>query len=339
MINLARTRNSTEITTKEALDYAYQHYDRTSDTYDESEDLTGVSLADVQENERMLTRLHHAWKSRTRRGGYRFTVIMALADRNRAMVDALNPNDRQQLSNSDKYRRRSARADLPAIAFLQHRSTEELNSLYSQQSEKSKTEALAVCWKSAPVHGLVTGVDLETTDGNPLHGYIINTGWKQLNINITAQPTLPHTYMSGLPARYANAEIPFSEVHHITWNDIKNFIAFRKDLELQKNLLDDLKGHPLMAHNASFEDAWLTFNLNGYAEARKNNEIQIIDSMLICQSLEGLKKGRGVHTLENWARRRGVLDNTESERHLGLEDTDLMLRTVTVELTKAGIIH
>lgn len=35
--------------------------------------------------------------------------------------------------------------------------------------------------------------------------------------------------------------------------------------------------------------------------------------------------------LENWARRRGTLAPDANEQHLGLDDTDLMLRTVQAE--------
>ncbi len=35
--------------------------------------------------------------------------------------------------------------------------------------------------------------------------------------------------------------------------------------------------------------------------------------------------------LENWARRRGTLAADANEQHLGLDDTDLMLRTVQAE--------
>ncbi len=36
-------------------------------------------------------------------------------------------------------------------------------------------------------------------------------------------------------------------------------------------------------------------------------------------------------SLQNWARRRGTLAADANEQHLGLDDTDLMLRTVQAE--------
>ena len=43
-------------------------------------------------------------------------------------------------------------------------------------------------------------------------------------------------------------------------------------------------------------------------------------------------------SLEAWAQRRGVLTEGEEERHLGLEDTDLMLRTVLAELKERELL-
>ena len=55
----------------------------------------------------------------------------------------------------------------------------------------------------------------------------------------------------------------------------------------------------------------------------------------ICRRLDGevasLPRDSRPAALENWARRRGTLSWDEAERHLGLEDADLMLRTVQAE--------
>ena len=90
-----------------------------------------------------------------------------------------------------------------------------------------------------------------------------------------------------------------------------------------------------MAHNAAFEDSWLMLNLDGYAEGRKAGRIIPIDTRDICRRIDPeyrtLPHDSRPATLENWARRRGTLKKDEKERHLGLEDVDLMFRTVEAE--------
>ena len=76
-------------------------------------------------------------------------------------------------------------------------------------------------------------------------------------------------------------------------------------------------------------------HLDGYAEARRAGKIIVIDSRQICRSLDAdvrsLPRESAPAALENWARRRGTLAPDANEQHLGLDDTDLMLRTVQAE--------
>lgn len=92
-----------------------------------------------------------------------------------------------------------------------------------------------------------------------------------------------------------------------------------------------------MAHNAAFEDSWFMLHLDGYAEARKAGRIVPIDTRDICRRVDPeyrtLPHESRPAALENWARRRGVLAAGDSERHLGLEDVDLMFKTVQAEFT------
>ena len=102
-----------------------------------------------------------------------------------------------------------------------------------------------------------------------------------------------------------------------------------------------MKRYPIMAHNAAFEDSWFMMHLEGYAEARREGRIVVIDSRDICRRLDGevvsLPRESAPAALENWARRRGTLAENEAERHQGLEDTDLMLRTVQAEFNRKSM--
>ena len=129
--------------------------------------------------------------------------------------------------------------------------------------------------------------------------------------------------------------MPLENIHHITWADIEGKTPFRENKKLQAQLLKLMKRYPIMAHNAAFEDSWFMLHLDGYAEARREGKIAVVDSRDICRKLDSevasLPRESAPASLENWARRRGTLSADEAERHLGLDDTDLMLRTVQAE--------
>ena len=61
----------------------------------------------------------------------------------------------------------------------------------------------------------------------------------------------------------------------------------------------------------------------------------MIDSRDICRrcdpEIKSLPRESRPAALESWARRRKTLVSGEKEKHLGLEDVDLMFRTVQAE--------
>jgi hypothetical protein len=141
-----------------------------------------------------------------------------------------------------------------------------------------------------------------------------------------------------MPEMYAEKGVPLSEIHHITWKDLEGMPPLRQNPKMQKAILAALTAFPYMAHNAAFEDSWFMLNVDGYAEARKAGKIVPIDTRDICRRVDPevrlLPRETHPATLENWARRRGTLSKNEKERHLGLEDVDLMLATVQAEFSE-----
>ena len=130
-------------------------------------------------------------------------------------------------------------------------------------------------------------------------------------------------------------------IHHITWGDVKYVKPLRANAPMQKAILAAMCAYPFMAHNAAFEDSWFMLNIAGYAEARKAGRITVIDSRDICRRVDPevrtLPRESRPATLENWARRRGTLLAGESEVHLGLDDVELMLRTVQAEFAERNM--
>lgn len=337
-----------ELDVQQSLRYAGLHL-AGGERYEGDEDLSEVTPIQLEANEAALRTLRANWM-REPDPDYGFGVVMALGDRNRAIYDALVargvPSRAMPKSTGNGWGLDTATTcrGIAALQGLRETETEDLlAAAFRLPRGHRRDEVFRSAYQASPVAGTVTGVDLETTGANPVRGYIINTGWESMELAPQAEPDGAHTAMSGLPGLYERTGIPFTQVHHITWPDVAGRPAFRHDHELQSKLLGELKRRPFMAHNAVFEDSWLLMNVDGYAEARKAGTILPIDSMTICRLLDpdvrNPKRGTGPYRMENWARRRGVLAPDENERHLGLEDADLMLLTVREELTRAGLLR
>ena len=295
---------------------------------------------EVMESERLtgedaLKTLVDAWEA-SEDPGFGYDLILDLADRNRALCDAIG-EERLRNVNSPLLARGLTDADTCAgIAKMQRRSA----SVVAREVRGDRS-AFAVAYVRKPIRGTVLGIDIETTGRAPERGYIINVGWELMELSCDAVPTDGEAHFCGLPERYREEGVPLSDIHHITWGDLEGKTPFREDAALQKRLLALMKKHPYMAHNAAFEDSWFKLHLPGYAEARRAGKIVPIDTREICRRLDAevasLPRESSPASLENWARRRGTLEAGAAERHLGLEDTDLMLRTVQAEFNLKGM--
>ena len=244
-----------------------------------------------------------------------YDVIVDLADRNRELCDHVGETRLRNKPSSMLARSLPDADTFAAIGKMQRRS------------------ASAVMRE---IHG-----DRETTGRAPERGYIINVGWEIMELTSDATPHDAEAHYCGLPEIYRESGVPLTEIHHITWEDIDNKTPFRENKALQKQILKLMKKYPYMAHNAAFEDSWFKLHLEGYAEARREGKIVIIDSREICRRLDSevktLPRESSPAALENWARRRGTLGTGEVEQHLGLDDTDLMLRTVQAEFNEKNL--
>ena len=267
---------------------------------------------------------------------YSFDLVLDLADRNRELCDEMTPEGTRENRSQNLPRNLSDEDTFRAIAKLQHKKVETVAKAAGPNVDRG------VLWAGKAYRGTVLGIDIETTSTSPDRGRIINVGWELVDLSLGAEPYGAGSAYCGLPAVYAERGVPLSEIHKITWNDIADVPEFRHNDALQAQLLDLLTSHPFMAHNAAFEDAWFMLNLKGYAEARKAGKIIPIDTRDMCRALDPevrrMSWDQHPATLENWARRRGTLAVDADERHLGLEDTDLMLRTVLAELKERELL-
>ena len=291
-----------------------------------------------RKNEEAIGLLLDAWRSAPRgQEPFSFALVQNLADQNRVICDRYGADRLRNDGNDWSLARKLSDEDLVrSVATLQHRSEEEVAA-----SAGPMLQDLGVAYTEAPVSGMIMGIDLETTDRYPDRGYIINLGMEFMELAPKAKPHDGHTAYFGLPSQYEEEGVPLSDIHHITWDDLRGKTPFREARREQQALLTAFKAFPVMAHNAAFEDSWLTLHLDGYAEARKAGQIVVIDSRDICRRVDPeyrtLPHDSRPAALESWAKRRGVLTSDESEVHLGLDDVDLMFRTVQAEFRERNM--
>lgn len=269
--------------------------------------------------------------------GFDFDVVLQLADRNRILCDELPESSIGRSSSPNIKRALSLDDTLQALARLQNKPLAAI-----KQAHEESLDNLRLLYNSNPVQGTVVGIDIETTNLSPDRGYIVNVGWEFLDLTKGSLPYDPHSVFCSVPACYKERGIPLQEIHHITYDQVEHELPFRENTKLHQELLEAMMKYPYMAHNASFEDSWFTYHLPGYAQARKEGKITIIDSREICRRVDPefprIPREMSPASLESWAKRRKTLGEHEQERHLGLDDVDLMLRTVLAEYTERGLL-
>jgi hypothetical protein len=289
-------------------------------------------------NEEAIGLLMGAWfEAPAGKEPFSFDLVRTLADRNRTLCDTYGAERLRDTSGNNLARRLSDADLIHAVAKLQRRRDSQV-----ARTAGAGARDLASAMAEVPMRGAVMGFDIETTDRNPDRGYIINMGLAFMELTPDAVPREGHAAYFGLPDIYREKGVPLADIHHISWSDVEGRTPFREDAKAQKALLRAFCKLPYMAHNASFEDSWLMLHLDGYAEARKAGKICIVDSRDICRRIDvdgrALPRDSFPNALENWARRRGTLRPDEKERHLGLDDVFLMLRTVQAELVLRNML-
>ena len=293
--------------------------------------------AERMKNEDAIKTLMDAWKSAPAgKEPFGFDLVLSLEDRNRGVCDRIGAEKLRDTSPSALARKLPDSDLVHAVAAMQHRPDAEV----AAQAGPA-LEDLNIAYVDAPVSGMVMGIDIETTDRDPARGYVVNIGLEFMDLAAKAKPHDAFAGYCGIPAMYAEKGVPLEFIHHITWDDVKDAKPLCANAPMQKAILAAMCAYPFMAHNAAFEDSWFKIHLDGYAEARRAGKIIVIDSRQICRSLDAdfrsLPRESAPAALENWARRRGTLAAGESEVHLGLDDVELMLRTVQAEFAERNM--
>jgi DNA polymerase III epsilon subunit-like protein len=146
-----------------------------------------------------------------------------------------------------------------------------LKQLYTEKDPKSRKRKFV-------------NIDLETSSQSETSGYIIQVGISTRDPK-TGKEIKAYDELCGLPrAMERLGAVGEVSVHHITPGMIAKKRQFSHP-EVQRQVLEQLKGGVLVAHNALFERKWLRQHLNGFAEAERRGEIQILDTMRLTERL------------------------------------------------------
>ena len=290
-----------------------------------------------EKNEEAIGLLRDAWMAAPLGGEpFSFDLVRALADRNRELCDLIGEERLRDARGSSLAQRLSDDDIVRSAAALQHRDVAEV-----RRAAGPALRDMGVAYVQAPVSGMVGGVDIETTSRYPDRGYIINVGLQFVRLGPKARAKNSYYSYCGMPEQYAQTGVPLANIHHIAWKDLDGKAPFRQNRELQHALLAALETFPYLAHNAAFEDSWFMLQLDGYAEGRKAGRIIVVDTRDICRRIDPevrtLPHDAHPAALETWARRRKTLKANEKERHLGLDDVELMFRTVQAEFAERNM--
>lgn len=238
------------------------------------------------------------------------------------------------------------------IAILQGRDIKEVPELTSyvtssaqkmardkhKNYNKCLEKALTDLYKSRRMIEHMVGIDLETTGLDHTTGWIINAGWLEYDSHDEQEQIQnPQVNYYGVPKTRMKLGNPTVKVSGITTKQLKGLKPLDLDEEAQDKILHQaLLKDPYVAHNAMFEHSWLMLTVAGYAENYKKGNIKIIDSIKISRRLDPYD-GKKDNRLETYAKHWSVLSESEHERHLGLEDSIIMMKAMCRNLRHVGL--
>lgn len=199
-------------------------------------------------------------------------------------------------------------------------------SSYSTVSYMNETQLDALLLGNGN-HTSTIGIDFEMTGLDPTGDWVLNVGWAKSKPGAGEDLVTPiKSVMFGASESRVALGNPTQVINGITIDEVKGRPPLEADVETQYEILDDLYSRPVMtAHSACMEDRLLEQCVDGYAEARRDGIIKVVDTRLLSTWLDR-DPGKKGNRLEDYAHRWGVLSEDETEAHLGLDDTMLMLR-------------
>lgn len=205
--------------------------------------------------------------------------------------------------------------------------------------------ALLEQYSAFPPAGVMIGIDLETTGTSSSGDTIIDAGWEHYDMDTgEASEAQRHAYGLSPERGELGLKPDITDLTQIHSDDLRGLTPFEEDTEAQRVIMDALRGHIVVAHNAKFETNFLLSQCDGFGEALHDGTVQVLDSLSVAHHCDPVRD-QGF-ALDDYARRYGALgddrtteipaagggmihlDQGTQERHLGLEDTHIMMRAL-----------
>lgn len=203
------------------------------------------------------------------------------------------------------------------------------------QYYKDMTRVLNIEYFRRPAVTKAYGTDLETTGLNAMRDYVIDQGLESISLKAGDLST-PYDLISisyGVPALREALGNPSEDICHISIDDIRGLLPFDSDFGMQRLVLDYLRRGTYVAHSAGFENAFFQLNVRGYAEAKRNDLVHIIDTRKLSRRLDP----HMANDLDSYAKRMAAMPADENEKHNGLEDTHIMDLALSTHLGRLGL--
>ena len=197
----------------------------------------GAMESERQKGEEALKVLETEYFTAEGDPSFDFATVRDLADRNRDLCDQIGEARLRNVTPATLSRGLSDADTCAAIGKMQKRTAASV-----MREIRGDRDALGVAYARKPIQGTVLGIDIETTGRAPERGYIINVGWEIMELTSDAVPHDAEAHYCGLPDIYRGEDVPLSNIHHITWDDIDGKKPFRENKELQKQLVQDPPG-------------------------------------------------------------------------------------------------
>lgn len=208
--------------------------------------------------------------------------------------------------------------------------TRENSSYTKKQIQKALTSVYAKHDPKMRKKPLI-GIDIETNSASPKQGRIIETGI--VSLSAEGETEVLFSNIHGVSEKtIKGVGVGLTEIHRITDDMLKDKAPF-EDKKTQKKILKSLTSGVIVAHNATFEKEFLAVNLQGFAEALDNGEVQILDTK---QLVTNLMLDSEDNSLNSFAEDNGV---PYAGAHAATTDTIMMmeaLRNFQISVNKHG---
>lgn len=167
---------------------------------------------------------------------------------------------------------------------------------------------------------LWVGIDIETNSMVARRGSIIEVS--VVTMDADGNMEVAHSSLYDVPEKSRGTIGTGDPIHEITLDMLEGYPVFGEDEAENTKILDLLKSGVMVAHNASFEDQWLSIHLPGYAEAVENGEITILDSQSPTRYLATEANRYKLETLVEY------MGYNYQGQHHALTDTLMMLQAL-----------